>query len=218
MISAKLSARGLKPVSILCANKPHGTRLRYLSGCKCDLCRRANTDYQLSRMKAIKEGDWNGIISAKKARAHLIYLSKYGIVRRAVADATVLSETILFNIRAEKQTHIRARTERLILSVTFGQAANYAHTDAAPSWKLINILLKKGYTKTQIAHGIGCEWHALQIGKVRVTILNAYKVRRLYEKCASKGFTDAKHFKAPEVLPQNTYRSKSGALVHRLPG
>ena len=218
MASAKLLARGLKPVSELAAARAHGDRLRYMAGCRCDDCRGANTAYERTRQAARKAGDWNGIVPATKARAHMLKLSKQGVGRRAVQAVTDIADSILFQIRSGTKPRIRARTERLILAVTIEQAADNALISAAATWKLLNKLLAKGYTKTQLAHGLGYETHALQIGKDQVTVRNAYDVRRLYEKYEAKGFADASKREPKEVLPRNTYRLKPGVLVHQLLG
>ncbi len=39
----------------------HGTRARYVSGCRCDDCRRANRLYERARYAARAGGDWNGL-------------------------------------------------------------------------------------------------------------------------------------------------------------
>ena len=54
-----------------CAEQPHGTRSRYVSGCKCVPCRAANSRYQSGRFYAIRDGDWNGFVNAATARAWL---------------------------------------------------------------------------------------------------------------------------------------------------
>ena len=217
MIAAtSLSARGLKPIAQLAANREHGDRLRYMAGCRCDDCRRANTSYEKSRAAARKAGDWNGIVPAAKARTHLLSLSKQGVGRRSVGAVTDIGDSILFAIRSGTKKRIRARTERLILAVTIAQASDNALTSAVGTWKLIDKLLAKGYTKTQIAHGLGYETHALQIGKEQVTVRTAYEVRRLYEKRESIGFLDAAKAQPEEILPKNTYRTKAGVLVHRM--
>ena len=68
--SSFLAQRGLKPASELAAKRPHGDRLRYVAGCRCDLCRKANSTYERERQKARAAGDWNGIVDAAKARQH----------------------------------------------------------------------------------------------------------------------------------------------------
>lgn len=146
-----LTARGLKPVGEYAQRRAHGDRLRYLGGCRCDLCRKANSTYERARQIARRAGDWNGIVPAAKARAHMLVLQKQGLGRRTIADVTDIAETVLVGIRAGTRTNIRARTERLILGVTNDMAADHANVQASPSWKLINELLRAGFTKVSLA-------------------------------------------------------------------
>jgi len=207
---------GLKPVAVLAADREHGTRLKYLSGCKCVECRRANTDYQCAREAAKKLGDWNGIVPATKARKHLLKLSEQGIGRRAVGAVTDISDTILHDIRTGTKKNIRARTERKILAVTPDLASEGALISAAPTWNLIRQLLAKGYTKSQLAKLLICDAHALQISQKQVRVRTADAVARLYKKLEAVDFNTARYYQQEEILPSNTYRIKPGVIEHRM--
>ena len=39
----------LRSAAVLSIDKPHGTRLKYMGGCKCMLCRAANSRYETER-------------------------------------------------------------------------------------------------------------------------------------------------------------------------
>lgn len=71
----KHTLNGLRPVAELAADRPHGDRLRYMAGCRCKECRAANTAYETQRALARKAGDWNGVVSAARARSHIAVLS-----------------------------------------------------------------------------------------------------------------------------------------------
>lgn len=172
--------RGLKPAAALAANKPHGVRLRYMAGCRCDECRRANSQYENERQKARRAGDWNGIVDAASARAHLLKLARAGVGRRAVQTATDIADSILFQIRDGTRKRIRARTERKILAVTPALRLDGALIPAKRTWKLINELIDEGYTKGGIAHRLGFKGYGIQLSRDRVTVRNAGKVDRLY--------------------------------------
>lgn len=176
-----MTARGLKPAALLAAQREHGDRLRYIAGCRCDACRRANSAYESARQKARKAGDWNGNVSAEKARQHMAFLSKCGVGRRAVAAASDVGDTILSAIIAGRKTQIRARTEKAILAVTQEAASDRALIPAKKTWKLLNRLLKDGYTKSELAAHLGYKTRALQINKDVVTVRNAYLVERMYD-------------------------------------
>lgn len=214
----KLSERGLKPASELATKREHGDRLRYIAGCRCDECRRANTAYERERAAARKVGDWNGIVSATNARKHMLKLSEQGVGRRAVQAVTDIADTVLSEIRSGKKKNIRARTERLILAVTKEMASDHALIPAEPSLKLINKLLSKGCTKTQLAALLEYETHALQFNFKQITVINAFNIRKLYARCEAIGFTDASKFVPATPLPRNTYSPRPGVLVHQLQG
>lgn len=216
--SHTLASRGLKPAAMLAANRDHGDRLRYLGGCLCDKCRRANTAYECARAKARKAGDWNGIVSAAKARYHMLALSEHGIGRRAVQAATDISAIVLQEIRSGTKKNIRARTERKILAVTREMASDHALIHAADTWTLINKLIAAGYTKTQLAKLLDYTTHALQFKHDQITVRNAHEIRKLYNKLEATGFADAKKRNPVEALPKGTTSPKRGLLVHRMEG
>lgn len=172
--------RGLRPAADLAADRPHGERLRYVGGCRCDECRAANARYERERLTARREGDWNGIVPADRARAHLLKLSKAGVGRRAVAAASDVADTVLQEIRAGRKKRIRARTERLILAVSAAQASDRALTPARRTHKLIAELLEEGYTAGFLAERLGYRHRGLQFRAERVTVRNAARVARLH--------------------------------------
>ena len=179
------SERGLKPIEVLAEHRPHGDRLRYVGGCRCDLCRKANSAYERERKKARATGDWNGIVSAATARGHLLQLSKAGVGRRAVSAASDVSPTVLKDIRTGQKTQIRARTERLILAVTPEMASDHSLMDAKATWKLIHEMVKVGFTKTRIASELGCSTRALQLSKDQVTVRNAARIAQIHTRLMS---------------------------------
>lgn len=176
----KLQSRGLRSAADLGARRPHGDRLRYMGGCRCDECRAANAAYERERNQARNDGDWNGIVPADGARKHLRWLSNHGIGRRSVAAACDVAETVLVDILSGSKKRIRARTERLIMAVTTDAAADRSRIDAGPTWKLINELLGVGYTRGDIALKLGYARAALQFKKDRITARNAFEVARVH--------------------------------------
>ena len=175
-----MAQRGLRPASELGRQRDHGDRLRYMGGCRCDLCRAANSRYECERVRLRKAGDWNGIVPATKARAHLKKLSRQGVGRRAVQAATDIADSILLKIRNGERRQIRARTERKILAVNKAVAGDRSLVSAAATWRLINDLLAEGYTKTFIARRMGYKSHALQVGKERCTVRMAADIQKIH--------------------------------------
>jgi len=161
--------------------KTHGTRARYMAGCKCLLCRAANSRYETERLRARRNGDWNGIVPASKARKQLIKLSKQQVGRRSVSEITGISDSILHLIKQGKRKNIRARTEKLILNVDHNAVSAAAIIPAGPTWKKINWLLGEGFTKKELARRLGFRSPAIQFRKDRITMKTAVKVERFYE-------------------------------------
>lgn len=126
---------------------------------------------------------WNGLVDAKRARAHLRRLSRQGVGYKTVADAAVVSPTIVAKILNGKKHSVRADTERRILDVTVDARADKALVDAGPTWKLIDRMLapEVGFSKAELAHRLGYARAALQLRRDRITLRNAERVRKFYE-------------------------------------
>ncbi|MDR2220989.1 MAG: hypothetical protein LBE24_10510 [Methylobacillus sp.] len=172
--------RGLKPASTLAADKPHGTRIKYMGGCRCAPCKAANTAYERERSIARKQGDWNGLVPASRARQHILALSRDGVGRKAVCAASDVAESIVVAIRSGQKTQIRAQTERKILAVTRDARSGHALVPAIRTWRLIDKMLRWGYSKSELAKRLGYANRALQFQKTNVTVRNAFDVQQLY--------------------------------------
>lgn len=173
---------GLKPATELAAQRPHGDRLRYMAGCRCDACRAANAAYERMRIAERKAGNADNIVPADKARAHLLALSAAGVGRKSVGQATDINQSILHKIRTGTRTQIRRSTERRILAVPVDAAmlSDGAHIDAGPSWALVAELVQAGFTKKRIAHELGQTSQGLQLGPKHITVRNADRLRRVH--------------------------------------
>lgn len=181
-LSSSLSARGLRPAAELAANREHGDRLRYMGGCRCFACRRANSAYEAARKIARAAGEGNGIVPAAKARAHLKALSARGVGRRSVGAASDVSDTVLSDIISGRKANIRAGTERAILKVTRAAAGDRALIPAMDAWRMLDELIADGYTRRELGRLLGSKSKtpALQLNRDFVTVRNAYLVERLY--------------------------------------
>lgn len=173
---------GLKTMSQLAANRPHGDRLRYMAGCRCADCRAANAAYERMRSAERKAGNADNIVPADKARAHLLALSAAGVGRKSVRQATDINEAILQKIRSGVRTQIRRSTERRILAMPIAadMLSDGAHIDAGPSWALVAELVQAGFTKKRIAHELGQTGQGLQLGPKLITVRNADRLRRVH--------------------------------------
>lgn len=168
------------------AAKPHGTRLRYLGGCKCLPCRAANSTYAVHRAQAIAKGQSNRIISAEPARLHILALGKRGMGYKRVADAAGVARSIVAGIRIGRRQNAREESVRSILAVTFKPSMALL-IDARSTWKLLDELIESGYPKRRLAHMLGnVGSDGLQIRRDVITYRNALKVRALYRKLTAE--------------------------------
>lgn len=167
-----------------CREAEHGTRARYMTGCRCLRCRAANSNYNTSRRAAIENGDFRGLVSAERALAHIKKLSAGGIGYKAVADAAGVSPTVVSRLLWGDKRFLRVPTEAAILSVDREALADHALVPAGPTWDKIRRLLDDGYTKTQIAKWLGsrAKTPALQLRQDFITAKSALAVERLLKK------------------------------------
>lgn len=172
----------LKAALARAATSEHGERQRYLAGCRCDACKQANAAYERARRQARLSGEWNGLVSARKVRAHLKALSKKGVGRRAVAAASDVPEGTLNAIQAGKQQHLRAQSERRILAVTVDMASDHALIDIAPTLSLLRELKEAGFSQRRVARELGRKQPSLQLSKSRITPLMASRIAKVHRR------------------------------------
>lgn len=215
----------------------HGTRSRYVSGCRCSQCRESNRLAYHERQKQLKalalevepgpptdpvttaggrtfkrgcpglpavgscffgsylrkdstggicsrcreSLNWNGLVPAGQARAHLLRLRRSGVGRRAVGAASDVGDTILQEILSKAKTQIRADTERRILAVSSGARADAALVPAGPTWKILDDLLARGFTKTYLGARLGsaAKIPSLQVRRGQILARTALAVAKL---------------------------------------
>lgn len=155
---------------------PHGTRARYVSGCRCSECREANRLYYHQRKRA----EWNGLVSADEVRAYLRRLSKRGVGYKTVADAADVSKTVLAKVMRGDKKFLRAQSAKRILAVDHQAVADHALVSAGRTWQRLDTLIAEGFTKAELARRIGKKTPALQLNKRRILAINASRVERLW--------------------------------------
>lgn len=161
----------------------HGTRSRYVKGCRCQPCRTANTAYANARFRELKLGraGRGDLVDATPARRHLVKLSRDGVGRRAAARAAGVAITVIFDVRTGAKEKIRRATAEKILRVTTDARSGAALVDSKRTLRRLEQLQKLGLTKTAIAKRLGSKGKvpALQISGPYVTKRNALAVIEL---------------------------------------
>jgi hypothetical protein len=126
---------------------------------------------------------FNGIVPAGKARAHIIKLSNAGIGLRSIAAASDVSRSLLQEINKGQATRIRAQVEARILAVNSQTARGSGNLiPAAQTWRLINRLLREGFTERELAIRLGYKTPVLQINKRVVTAKTHAMIERYYNR------------------------------------
>ena len=162
--------------------RPHGTRARYVGGkCRCADCRAANTRYSRVRYGQVARGESDQLISPDAARRHILRLSRQGVGRRAIGDASGVSDTIVQLIRSRRRPHIRRSTEQRILAVTVECALDRAVVASRAAWRLLDEMLAEGFTKAQLAAWLGLKTPALQYKRDRPMLAaTVVRIERMY--------------------------------------
>ena len=129
----------------------------------------------------VKATVWDGLVSATKAREHILSLRAKGIGKRSVAAACNIGLGSVCKIIQGKKK-IRANTEKQILSVDIGALADGAVLDSKEANGLIDAILARGFKKTELARLLGSVGRvpSLQLGKAEtMTLGNIAKVKKL---------------------------------------
>ena len=161
------------------ASRPCGTRAKYVSGCRCMVCRAANSRYQTERERRKKETGGNPLVDAEAGREHLRALSKRGIGYKTVSDYSGVGRSTVFQVMTGAKRRVRKATLDAILAVDRSCIAGGTLVKAGDTWRRINWMLEEGFTKREIARRLGAKTPALQIGRKLVTGATAVRVERL---------------------------------------
>lgn len=173
----------LRSAPELAASKPHGTRIRYVGGCRCLPCRCANARYATERAHAIKAGDTRELVDATPARRHLEMLSRRGVGYKTVADSARLARSSVAKIKYRKRLRIRASTLRALLAVTPALLPDSALVSGAGTRRRIAALVDEGFSKAFLARELGYGSPALQMAaRELVTVRTRARVAALYRK------------------------------------
>jgi|GEM_PF-1453678 len=130
----------------------------------------------------------NQYVSASKARAHLRALAKLGVGVKSIGASCGVAPSVLDRIKRGMIKRTRRATEAKILATSVETAARgRAKIDGAPTWKLLDDLLRRGFTKTWVAQQLGGpQARSLQIKRDVVSGETARKVRELHARLAGQ--------------------------------
>lgn len=175
------STRRLARLAAAAERLPHGVRAKYVVGCRCQECRRANCEYakRRERRKAVDGG--NPTVPAAAVLDHIAALRASGIGWRSVADAAGVCRTVVYLLISGKKPSVRRATEQKILNVDAGAAADGTLVPAGPTWRILNGLIAEGYTRRQLAVFLGskAKQPALQVQPHWITAKTAAKVEKM---------------------------------------
>jgi hypothetical protein len=122
------------------------------------------------------------MVDAAEARAHILALARRGVGRRSVAAAADLNVSTLYKIRSGERGKIRLATARAILAVDEDSRADKSLVSAERAWRILRALLRRGYSKTQLAAWMGSKARvpSIQLRAEWITARNAAKVEKLW--------------------------------------
>lgn len=176
-----MSLATLRDIESLAADKPHGTRLKYMAGCKCLRCRAANSNYETQRAALRKVGLGNPVVATTRARNHIARLAQKGLGQRAVAGAAGLRRDTVRLIAKGEKRRARKETVDAICGVRPDAILPGTIVDGVETWRLISEMVAAGASKTEIARALGRS-SQLQLRKTRVLKRNADAIKELHDK------------------------------------
>ncbi|GAA1123691.1 hypothetical protein [Nocardiopsis composta] len=168
----------------------HGTRARYVAGCRCDACRTANRTYNSTRNRAAVYGrPTTDLVDAAPAREHVRALMAAGMGTRAIAEAAGIerkSVQRLLNGRPDRgnppPTRITPQVSAALLALAPAPAAA-ALVDATGTKRRLQALISRGWAQAQLAARLGMAPtnFGTTLRGERVLAGTARQVRELYD-------------------------------------
>ena len=160
----------------------HGTRRGYAKGCLCGPCTDANAAYEHARTN----GATTDLVDARRARGHLRLLLGRGVAQKQLARAAGVNVKTIVEVAEGVVARIRPETEEELVALTYEAAAGHVAggrwgemVDAGPTWKLIDWMVHRGFSKAWISREIGQDGRALQLDRHRITRTAAERVAEL---------------------------------------
>lgn len=163
---------------------PHGTRARYIAGCRCPECGEANRHY-LDDYKAVRAIEGRQTVPAYAVAEHIAKLRASGVELTAIARLTGLS---VHHLRAVARGEVPRVTRRLhdaVLSVQPGDYSENWLVPAAAAVELLDELNAAGIQSKTIAKAFGYRTEHLNIRCRKYVTQKTY--RRLLLLAAAAG-------------------------------
>lgn len=177
--------------------RAHGTQACYVwgpepgslpgRGCRCDECRAASSAYN----RALKRRVVPTTVDAEPVREHLRELGRAGVGLKQITRLTGVSGGALAKIiygtpradgtRRPPARRVRVETRDRLLAVKPSDQADGAWVPAKETWRHVETLLGRGWTKAAIAARLGQTSGRLQLGTMTVTAHHARVIRGLLD-------------------------------------
>lgn len=141
----------------------HGTRARYVTGCRCLPCRAANATYNNRRDRLRAYGrPTTDLVDAGPVREHIRALSAAGMGRRQLARVSGVANSVLVKILygdaargMPPSRRVRPATAARILGVQAPVRAPSALVDSAGTVRRLRALVAVGWPQARLAERIG---------------------------------------------------------------
>lgn len=183
--------------------------MRYMAGCRCDACRKANAEYE-RKMKLDREKYGpNDLVSTEGVKRHLHWLAEQGIGHKTVGKVTGVGKTSLADILWYGKQLMRRRNANRILALrpSLDIMPKTHNLDASETVRKIRTLAKWGIPFLTISHDGLKNVAALQIKSLddsqkTVQVRTAIKIRDYFDKVVqirrvwtrAKGPIPARHY------------------------
>jgi hypothetical protein len=174
--------------------RPHGTHAKYaVDRCRCAPCRQAQRGYNRNRIRQMSrpDGIWCPYVDAEPTREHVQWLATCGVGIKTVAKLSGVPHgslsKLMYGDRARGMApsrRVRPVTASRILAVMPNHAAGAQQISAAPTWRLLDDLIGRGWSRSELARRLGFKTPALQISRRAVRASTARKVERLHAELA----------------------------------
>lgn len=162
----------------------HGKNWVYLKGCRCDPCRDAHRIYERDRQRSIRREQYGletrniFFVDATEVREHLNFLRSKKIGLKTISERTNVSKATLQSLRNGKRKFVTLPVQEKVLAVSSLPSKGGHYVDAAEAKRLVDELLRQGFTMRQIAKATGRKQIVLKTF-VRLSMLE--EIRQLHK-------------------------------------